>query len=45
MTELITKLDEMIELDKKQMQTASDAARKALENHIKALEAFRHALT
>lgn len=45
MTELITKLDEMIELDKKQMQTASDATRKALENHVKALEAFRQALT
>lgn len=44
MNELITKLNEMIELDKKQMQTASDATRKALENHIKALESFRQAL-
>ncbi len=45
MPELITKITEMIKLDKRQMQTASDTTRKALEQHIKALEAFRQAFT
>ena len=45
MTELITKITEMIELDKRQMQTASEETRKALEQHIKALETFRQAFT
>ncbi len=41
MAELIAKIDEMIEFDKRQMLTASVAKRKALENHLNALEAFR----
>lgn len=45
MTELITKITEMIELDKRQMQTASETTRMALEQHVKAMEAFRQTFT